>query len=176
MQAFLDPALYPRSFAILIPFIAVVILDLLGRYLKTKPIFIICSIALVAYCGYKGYLANYEYNSYYNTVYNTYTSIRKLILTDASQRSDDSNNIVVMGRDVWDIYEGIGFKAVMVPNNDLNTIYFVAKHYNAEYLILPAPRQALEQIYASEKQDPRFKWIANIPGSDIKLYRIEFNP
>lgn len=176
IASFSGPGSLPKSLAILIPFIAVVILDLLGRYLKAKPIFAVCSIALVAYCGYKGYLANYEYNSYYNTVYDKYTSIRKIILMDASQRSKDPNNIVVMGRDVWDIYEGIGFKAVMVPNNDLNTIYFVAQHYNAEYLILPAPRQALQPIYAGEKQDPRFIWVANIPGSDIKLYRIEFNP
>ena len=45
-----------------------------------------------------------------------------------------------MGRDVWDIYEGIGFKAVMVPNNGLNTIYLWRNTItpNTSFFQLPA--------------------------------------
>jgi hypothetical protein len=81
-----------------------------------------------------------------------------------------------MARDVWDVYEGMGFKAVMIPNNDLDTIYFVARHYSAEYIILPAPRQALQPIFTGEKTDPRFTLIANIPDSNFKLFRIQRSP
>jgi hypothetical protein len=176
IASFSGPGSLPKSLAILIPFIAVVILDLFDRYLRIKPLLILFSIALIAYSGYKGYLLNYQYNSYYNTIYKSYASIRNVILQDANQRAENSGNIVVMARDVWDVYEGMGFKAVMIPNNDLDTIYFVAQHYKAEYLILPAPRQALQPIFTGEKTDPRFTWIANIPGTDFKLFRIQLGP
>jgi len=176
IASFSGPGSLPKSLAILIPFIAVVILDLFNRYLKIKPLLIVASIVLIAYCGYQGYLLNYQYNSYYNTIYKSYASIRHIILKDANQRAENPSDIVVMARDVWDVYEGMGFKAVMIPNNDLDTIYFVARHYSAEYIILPAPRQALQPIFTGEKTDPRFTLIANIPDSNFKLFRIQRSP
>lgn len=77
----------------------------------------------------------------------------------------------IMARNTWDIYEGTGFKTVMIPNNDLDTILEVARHYSVEYILLPAPRKALELIYQNEASDPRFVFIAQIPGSDMKIYR-----
>jgi hypothetical protein len=175
IASFSGPGSLPKSLAISIPFIAVVILDLCNRYLKLKPLFIAAAILLIAYSGYNGYLLNHNYNTYYNTIYQSYTSIRNDILQDASQRGENPDNITIMARDVWDVYEGIGFKAVMVPNNDLNTIYFVAQHYKAQYLILPAPRPVLDAIYTGQKPDPRFVLIASIPGTDMKLFRIQLD-
>lgn len=147
-----------------------------SRYLKIKPLFILASMALIAYCGYRGFSLNYNYNTYYDKEYKSYTAIKDSILQDAKQRAEDPGDIVIMARDVWDVYEGTGFKAVMIPNNNLNTIYFVAQHYNAEYLILPAPRPALQGIFTGQKPDPRFTWVASIPGTDYKVYRIVFSP
>jgi hypothetical protein len=61
----------------------------------------------------------------------------------------------------------------MIPNNDLETILQVAAHYGAEYLLLPAPRKALEDIYMGTTPDPRITFLADIPGTDWKLYRLE---
>jgi hypothetical protein len=176
IASFSGPGSLPKSLGILIPFIAVVIFDLFSRYLKIKPIFFLASIVLIAYCGYRGYFLNYNYSTYYDKEYKSYTAIKDSILKDAQQRSENPGNIVIMARDVWDVYEGTGFKAVMVPNNNLNIIYFVAQHYNAEYLILPAPRPALNGIFTGQKPDPRFTLVASIPGTDYKVYRILFSP
>jgi len=176
VASFSGPGSLPKSLAILIPFIAVIILEFFNKYLKATPLFILFCTLIIAYSGYKGYLLNSQYNSYYDKVYESYIIIRDDILKEAGQRAENPNDIVLMARDVWDVYEGVGFKAVMIPNNDLNTIYFVAKHYKVKYLILPAPRQALQQIYDGKKNDPRFTWITNIPGSDLKLFRIQLSP
>ncbi|HUH98487.1 MAG TPA: glycosyltransferase family 39 protein [Anaerolineales bacterium] len=176
IASFSGPGSLPKSLAILIPFIAVVIFDLFRHYLRAMPLFIAAAIALTAYAGYAGYSLNYQYNSYYNTIYRSYASIREIIARDAGHRPGSAEEIVVMARDVWDVYEGVGYKAVMIPNNDLDTIYFVARHYDAEYLILPAPRQALQPIYSGARTDPRFILIANVPNSDLKLFRIQAGP
>lgn len=79
-----------------------------------------------------------------------------------------------MARDTWDVYEGTGFKTVMVPNNDINTILFVAGHYDAHYLLLPAERPQLDKIYTGAGPDPRFHLVGAVPGSDMKLFFMDF--
>ena len=68
-----------------------------------------------------------------------------------------------MARDTWDVYEGTGFKSVMVPNNDIPTILFIAQHYNAHYLLLPAPRQQLGKDLHRQR-----------PGSALPPGRVDF--
>jgi hypothetical protein len=79
-----------------------------------------------------------------------------------------------MVRDTWDVYEGTGFKTVMVPNNDVNTIMFVAQHYGARYIVLPAERRQLDKIYHDDTPDPRFVFVAKVPGTDMKIYWLAY--
>jgi hypothetical protein len=80
----------------------------------------------------------------------------------------------VMARDTWDVYEGTGYKTVMVPNNDLDTILFVARHYDAQYVLLPAERPQLDGIYTGTQPDPRFQFVAVVPNSDLKIFWVDF--
>jgi len=64
----------------------------------------------------------------------------------------------------------------MVPNNNLNTIIFIAQHYNAYYILLPAKRPRLDLIYDFTRPDPRFRFVADIPNSNLKIFWMDFNP
>ncbi len=128
------------------------------------------------YSAYQGFQSNLSSTIYYNGVYAQYKTLRRLILEDASQRGITQQSITLLARDTWDVYEGTGFKAVMVPNNDLNTIAAVARHYGAHYLLLPAKRPQLDKIYTGVTPDARFRFIATIPGSAMKIYWVSSGP
>ena len=129
---------------------------------------------LSVYSGYTGFQKNYSSTTYYNGVYDQYKTVKAVILDDAEKQGLKSQDIVVLTRDTWDVSEGTGFKAVMVPNNDINTILFVAQHYDAHYLLLPAQRPQLDKIYTGSGPDPRFHFVAAIPNSDLKIFFIKF--
>ena len=78
-----------------------------------------------------------------------------------------------MARDVWEVYEAIHLKTIQIPNNDVETIYKIASHYQANYLLLPARREALEPLYENEASDPRFSLVGEVFDSGLKLFRID---
>ncbi len=173
LAAFSGPGSLPKGLAILLPFLSIFMVELFEYLLRSKVILTLVVIALAAYSGYRGYQGNAQSTLYYNGIYVQYKTVQSVILTDASEQGISSENIVVMSRNTWDVYEGTGFKSIMVPNNDLETIYEVAKHYSAEYILLPAPRKALDGIYSGSQPDPRFILIGQIAGSDWKIFRIK---
>lgn len=91
-----------------------------------------------------------------------------------SEQSDFNKDTVIMTRHPWEVYVSTRCKAIQLPNDDLETIFAVAKKYHAKYLVLPAPRQALEQIYRGTQTDDRLTLVATLPDSQmfVKLYRI----
>jgi hypothetical protein len=107
-------------------------------------------------------------------VYDEYKVVKAVIINDAREKGVDPSGIAVLARDTWDVYEGTGFKSVMVPNNDIDTIIFVAQHYNAHYLLLPAERPQLNKIYTGSGPDPRFHYVGSVPNSEMKIYYIDF--
>ena len=109
-------------------------------------------------------------------MYEQYGTLKSLVLKDAASNGLEGEDITILARDVWDVYEGTGFKTVMVPNNDIDTIVSVAQHYQARYLLLPAERPQLDKIYNGLTPDPRVRFVAAVPSSDLKLYRLEFIP
>ncbi len=176
IAAFSGPGSLIKSLGILMPFICLLIVDFFANYLRPKLLLTGVVILLSAYAGHQGFEKNYSSTIYYNGIYQEYKVVKSIILNDASQQGIDSNNIAVLARDTWDVYEGTGFKTVMVPNNDVNTIVFVARHYNARYILLPALRPQLDKIYNNITPDPRFMLVGSIPNTDMKIFRINFNP
>ncbi|HEY9151402.1 MAG TPA: hypothetical protein VIN60_00845, partial [Anaerolineales bacterium] len=128
------------------------------------------------YAGYRGFQENYTSTIYYNGIYQEYKVVKSIIVDDASKQGMDIHNITMLARDTWDVYEGTGFKTIMVPNNDINTIVFIAQHYDARYILLPALRPQLDKIYNNTTPDPRFTYIASLPNTDMKIFRINFSP
>ncbi len=157
------------------PFICMLIVDFFSHYLRPKPLLIGVVLLLSVYSGYLGFEKNYSSTVYYNSVYDQYKVVKALILEDAGKKGLSGGDVTVLARDTWDVSEGTGFKAVMVPNNDINTILFVAAHYNAHYLLLPAERPQLDKIYTGSGPDPRFHLVGTVPNSDMKIYYLDLN-
>ena len=154
----------------------VVIVDFIAYYIRLKPVLIATILLLSAYFGYQGFERNYSSTIYYNGVYEEYKVVKTIVIEDAEKRGMLDSDIAVLARDTWDVYEGTGFKTIMVPNNDINTILYVAAHYNAHYLMLPAERPQLDKIFTGMGPDPHFHFIGAVPNSALKLYFLDFSP
>ncbi len=174
VASFSGPGSLIKCLASLMPFACVLIVDSVTRRLRWLPIATLAVAALSAYGGYQGFQRNYISTEYYNEYYRNYSALRSMILADAPNRGLDPSQVTVMARDTWDVYEGTGFKTVMIPNNDIATILFVAGHYNARYLLLPGNRPQLDKIYFGTGPDPRFRVVGSIAGSGLKLFYLTF--
>jgi hypothetical protein len=171
LASFSGPGSLPKSLAVVLPFICILAVDLLASRIRSLPLLVSAVIALAAFLGSRGYMQNYATAMSNNQVYRHYESLRAMLEADTAGGNQDE--IVIMARDVWDVYEGTGFKSVMIPNNDLGTILFVADHYGVDYMLLPAPRKALEDIYLGQTPDPRFVLLGGVQGTDWKVFRIQ---
>ncbi len=176
IASFSGPGSLIKSLGALMPFMCVLIVDFFAIYLKPKPLLVATLTLLAAYSGYQGFQKNYSSTLYYNGVYESYQVVHSIIAEDAEERGIPGRDITVMARDTWDVYEGTGFKTVMVPNNDIGTIVFVARYYGARYILLPAERPQLQKVYNGLTPDPHFRYLASIPNSDLRVYWIEYDP
>jgi hypothetical protein len=174
IASFSGPGSLIKSLGALMPFICILIIDFFSRYIHPNALLVGIVVLLSIYSAYSGFEKNYSSTMYYNNIYDEYKTVRTLILDDAQNKGVTGSGVTVLARDTWDVNEGTGFKTVMVPNNDINTILFVAQHYNAHYLLLPAERPQLDKIYTGSGPDPRFHFVAAIPNSEIKIYYLDF--
>lgn len=173
VASFSGPGSLPKSLAVLIPFVCLLMVDLLASRIASSATTAAVVIGLAVILGFRGYQSSFGSARLYNQTYRDYRTVRTLATEDARRRGLDPDGVVIMARDVWDVYAATGIKSVMVPNNDLETILFVARHYGVEYILLPAPRKALEDIYLGTTPDERFVSLGAIPGTDWKLFRIQ---
>jgi kynurenine formamidase len=145
-----------------------------ARYSRSKVALSMAVIVLAAFSAYYGYSKNLDSTLYYNSAYAQYGAMKSLILSDAARNGLPANDVTVMTRETWDVAEATGLKAVMVPNNDVDTIVLVAQHYNAHYILLPAERPQLDKIYKNTTPDPRFVFVAQVPGTDMKIFWLKY--
>ena len=94
------------------------------------------------------------------------------VLVEDTRNISHHPDIVVMTRNPWEVFVTTGYQAIQIPNNDRETIYDVARRFRATYLLLPGHRPALDTLDSSEDNDPRFVFVAQVPGSSMKVYRI----
>jgi hypothetical protein len=175
IASFSGPGSLIKSLAALLPFIAMLIVGMFANITRIKAAILAAVLLVSGYSAYQGFSRNLSSTLHYNSVYRQYATLQSIVLEDAAHSGIQRDEITILARDVWDVYEGTGFKTVMVPNNDIDTIVSVAQHYEARYLLLPAERPQLEKIYRGLTPDPRIRLVAPVPGSDLKLYRFEFN-
>jgi len=173
LVSFSGPGSLPKSLAVLLPFVCILAVDLFSSRIRSLPLLAAVVIGFAAFLGYRGYSRSYAATVIWNQDYRHYDAVRLIIDADARAQGTNPNDVVIMARDVWDVHEGTGFKGVMIPNNDLETILFVAGHYGVDYMLLPAPREALEDIYNGTTPDPRLVLIADVDGTDWKIFRIQ---
>jgi hypothetical protein len=173
VASFSGPGSLPKSLAVVLPFVCILIVDLFASRIRSVPLMVAGVVLLAVFLGYRGQQMNYWSTVYYNGEYQHYAAVKQLVAADSAQRGKDPATAVIMARDVWDVNAGTGLRAVMIPNNDLDTILRVADHYGAEYMLLPAPRKALEDIYMGTTPNPRILFLGSIDGTDWKVYRLE---
>ncbi len=175
IASFSGPGSLIKSLGTLMPFIAMAIVGSFANWTRGRTALLLAVGLVSAYSAYQGYTKNLDSTLYYNGMYAKYAEVRSVIAADAARRGDPPAGIIVLARDTWDVYEGTGYKTVMVPNNDIDTILFVASHYGAQYILLPARRPQLDKIYTGVGPDPRFHFVAAIPGSDLKVFRMDLD-
>jgi hypothetical protein len=83
--------------------------------------------------------------------------------------------IIVMTEDPF-MLNYVGFRALMTPNDDLETTLAVAERYRVDYIIMPTAREALAPIYMGEQADPRLTLALGVPGPRLELYRVNIEP
>jgi hypothetical protein len=176
IASFSGPGSLPKSLAVLMPFVCILIVDLFVSRLRPFPVVAATVLLLAALMGYRGYRISSGSAAFWNGVYERYGALRGIVADDARMHGLDARDVVVMARDVWDLHEGTGFRAVMIPNNDLETIIAVASHYGVDYMLLPAPRPPLDDIYHMLTPDPRFIFVSDVPETDWRLFRLELEP
>ena len=160
-------ALFRTAMAI-VPFAIILAVEFVIRYLNHKYISnsILLLILVAAIFGSVRFCSILAVSD--RQMQNDLSDIGRIIRTEGNNNQEP----IIMTRDPWEVNYTTGLRAVMIPNNDLNTIYYVAIKYHANYLLLPAPRKALQKIYDGQKSDPRFEFWRDIPNSDYRLFKI----
>jgi len=154
-----------------IPVFLVVSVDTMFRYIRSKAVAVGLIAAATLFLLHGSLIWARERLGGENMMIGRELSRLQSVL---SEQSDFNKDTVIMTRHPWEVYVSTRCKAIQLPNDDLETIFAVAKKYHAKYLVLPAPRQALEQIYRGTQTDDRLTLVATLPDSQmfVKLYRI----
>ena len=71
--------------------------------------------------------------------------------------------IIVMGQDPFAL-NYVGYRALMTPSDDRDTILEAAYRYQVDYIQLPSGRDALGELDDGHMTDPRFVWHNANPG------------
>lgn len=70
----------------------------------------------------------------------------------------------------------VGVRSVMFPYEDRDLIYEIALRYDIDYLLMPPARPSLDALYLRTETDPRFVFVADVPGTTYEFYRVERDP
>lgn len=164
---------FRRSLMGVTPFLVILAVDFVFRRVCWRPLILACWACLMVFFGVEAYQSTQALLVEHNRLGEELAPLREMVLEDAAQQGLPQQEIVLMARDVWEVYEVIQLDTIQIPNNDVETIYQIARHYQASYLLLPARREALEPLYENEASDPRFSLVGQLLDSGLKLFRID---
>jgi hypothetical protein len=60
----------------------------------------------------------------------------------------------------------------MFPMEDRDTVIEVANRYLVDYLLMPPARPSLDPIFLETERDARFTFVQDVPGTNMKFYRL----
>ncbi|MCP4579998.1 MAG: hypothetical protein GY839_00160 [candidate division Zixibacteria bacterium] len=160
-----------RSVMALIPFLIVISMAGLYRFIKSRRI--LYTVIILAFLGLiVDSVFTVRDTVAFSSDTNAWLGDLKYII-ETSHETD--SEIVIMTRGPWEVHYSTGFRAIQIPNDDRETIYSVANKFKANYLLLPAPREALMNIYDGQDNDSRFEYFTDIPDTHYKIFRIISN-
>jgi len=152
------------------PFLVVISIDALFRHVPSKKAFLLITAILGLFIYSRSMCSASDAVIYNNRQGYILSQLEKVLRQEHGK--DPGSEIIIMTRHPWEVYHATKFRAIQIPNDGIDTIYEVARRYGANYLLLPAPRQALYDIYLGNQHDKRFKYIKRIPESKLKLFQI----
>lgn len=85
--------------------------------------------------------------------------------------TNGDGDLILMTQDPF-IIRYVGFRSIMYPYEDRDTIHAAALRYGVDYLLMPANRPSLNALYDGEDADPRFIPAADVPGTQFRFYRV----
>lgn len=85
--------------------------------------------------------------------------------------TNGDGDLILMTQDPF-ILRYVGFRSIMYPYEDRDTIHAVALRYGVDYLLMPANRPSLNALYDGEDADPRFVLTADVPRTPFRFYRV----
>jgi len=157
-----------------IPFLVLASTDAIRRALRSAPLALLAIGLLGAHYYARSFVMAGTIVTVNNRVGEQLAPLKAIVEHDPGRpRGEEA---IVMTRIPWEVHLSTGYKAVQIPNDDLPTILTIARRYRVNYLLLPAPRQALAGIYEGTRRDERFRFVAAIPYTDPYLPFMDENP
>ncbi|MBZ0296514.1 MAG: glycosyltransferase family 39 protein [Anaerolineae bacterium] len=88
--------------------------------------------------------------------------------------TNGDGDIILMAQDPFALRMA-GVRSVMIPMEDRDTVLEVAKRYRVDYMMVPPERPSLDALYEGTESDPRFIEAAAIPGTNARLYELDYD-
>ncbi|PYM62997.1 MAG: hypothetical protein DMD79_09770 [Candidatus Rokuibacteriota bacterium] len=152
----------------MVPGCLLIVAGALSQVLRRAPVILLAVLLLAAPLAVRAYGETRDVIAARNRMAQPLASVKALIERDAKMPPSE---VVIMARIPWELHWSTGYKAIQIPADDLATILEVAKRYRANYLLLPAPRPALEPLYRDEHSDGRFRFVGAVPHASPDLGR-----
>ncbi len=104
----------------------------------------------------------------------SYLNVIETMAARATRLPDTNGDgkLVLMAEDPF-IIRYAGISSVMFPNEDRDTVIAVAQRYGVDYLLMPANRPSLNGLMTGEVVDPRFVFVASVPGTHYSFYALD---
>lgn len=83
--------------------------------------------------------------------------------------TNGDDKIILMAQDPF-MLRYYGVQSVMMPMATREGVLEVAERYGVDYIMFPPARPPLDPLHTGEDSDPRFFEVADVPGSNVRLF------
>ncbi len=164
---------FKKSQLALIPWLALPATWALENYLRPRAAAHTLAVIIVIFMALNGVEFVRQEMKVVQTYLAPYRQLRDTLNTLGD--ANDDGRITVMGEDPW-ILNYLGFYALVTPFDERDSILAAARHYQADYLILPAHRPSLDTLYSGEEMDTRLAPVAKSAHFSILQATADIQP
>lgn len=146
---------FKKSYMLMIPFLSVASAWAIWTFIQPKQIAWVVGLLLAGF----GLLGSFDLVRLDFAVAGEYSqSVIELdmVLQDAGDVNGDGE-IIIMTQDPF-MLNLYGYRALMLPSDPRDMILEAAYRYDVDYILLPAARESLDDLYDQNEIDPRLQW------------------
>lgn len=158
---------FKKSWLALIPFLSVAGAWALETYLRPRRM---GHVAAVLVAGFMLMQAIELVRSEYTLVASRLEERKKVAAIVDSLGDQNGDGEIILMTDAPFFMNWLGYRAIMIPNDDRDTILMVAQRYAADFILMPALRDALWALYDGSESDDRLPLLGRTSHS--RLYGI----